>query len=278
MASLAAAHSFVYSQARVLEQRLFATLFENAPATGVVRALEAFRNDDGGLGHGLEPDKRCPASQPLDVAFGLEALRLAGARTVDARYADFLASVADARGAIPFLLPSARDYPHAAHLALDAFYEPRAWPTSSLAAWLHAFGVEHEWLDRATAFSFAELEREPPGDAHAIREALRLLRHAPDRERADALRPAIVARLDGAAYFVADADDEEYGVTPRELDEPGLFPQAQLDAHLDRLDSEQQADGGWPLRWEPPSEASTLDWRGMRTVQALHTLRAHGRL
>ena len=278
MASLAAARSFVYSQARVLEQRLYATLFEDAPTAGVVRALEAFRNDDGGLGHGLEPDKRCPSSQPLDVVYGLEALGLAGARTIDARFADFLASVADERGAIPFLLPSVRDYPHAAHLGLDAFYEPRAWPTSSLAAWLHAFGARHEWLDRATAFSFAELEREPPGDAHAIREALRFLRHAPDRERADALRPAIVAKLDRAAYFVADADDEAYGVTPLELDEPGLFPQAQLDAHLDRLDSEQQADGGWPLRWEPPSEASTLDWRGMRTVQALHTLRAHGRL
>lgn len=280
MASLAAARSFVYSQARVLEQRLHATLFDGAPPTGVARALEAFANDDGGLGHGLEPDKRCPDSQPLDLQFGFEALVLAGADAsgIANRAAGFLATIADDRGAVPFLLPSARAYPHAAHLGLDVFYEPRVWPTSSLAGWLHSFGVEHEWLDRATAFSFAELEREPPGDAHAIREALRFLRHAPDRERADALRPAVAAKLDGAAYFLADADDEEYGVTPLEFDEPSLFAPAQIDAHLDRLASEQQADGGWPLRWEPPSEASRLDWRGMRTVQALHTLREHGRL
>jgi hypothetical protein len=279
MDQLSSARTFVYSEGRVLEQRLFAAVFEGAPAAGVVRALEAYRNDDGGLGHGLEPDKRCPDSQPLDLQFGFEALDLAGAdaRPLAAAAAGFLDAVADERGAVPFLLPSARDYPHAEHLGLDVFYLPHAWPTSSLAGWLHAFGVSHPWLDRATAFCFAELEREQPGDAHAIREALRFLRHAPDRERADALRPRVVARLDGASYLVADPADEEYGVTPLEF-EAGLFAPAQVEGHLDRLAAEQQADGGWPLRWEPPSTASLLEWRGMRTVMAVHTLRLHGRL
>lgn len=59
-----AARGFVYKEARLLERRLFATLFEGAPASGVVDALRAYQNDDGGFGHGLEPDKRCPASLP----------------------------------------------------------------------------------------------------------------------------------------------------------------------------------------------------------------------
>jgi hypothetical protein len=279
MASLDAARGFLYAQARVLERRLFATLFEGADAAGVLLALEAYRNDDGGLGHALELDKRCPDSQPLDLQFGFEALALANAPAAEiaGRAAGFLERIADERGAVPFLLPVARDYPHASHLALDVFYAPHVWPTSSLAAWLHAFAIEHPWLDRATAFCFDELEREQPGDAHAIREALRFLRHAPDRERAEALRPAVVARLEGADYLIADPDDEEYGVTPLEF-EADLFPPQLLEAHLDRLASEQQADGGWPIRWEPPSEASLLAWRGSRTVAALHTLRRHGRL
>jgi hypothetical protein len=279
MVSFDAARDFVYRQGRVLEQRLFATLFEDAPASGVTRALGAFANDDGALGHGLEPDKRCPGSQPLDLQFGFETLALAGADAgeLPRRAAAFLESVADDRGSVPFLLPSAREYPHAGHLDLDVFYAPHPWPTSSLAGWLHSFGVVHPWLDRATHFVFAELEREPPGDAHAIKEALRFVRHAPDRERAEALRPAIVAQLAGASYFVADADDEEYGVTPLEFDD-GLFPREQLEAHVDRLASEQQADGGWPLRWDPPSDAARADWRGNRTVAALHTLRRYGRL
>jgi hypothetical protein len=275
-----AARTFVYAQGRVLEQRLFATLFEGAPAAGVVAALEAYANADGGLGHGLEPAKRCPDSQPLDLQFGFEALAAANADIGDLalRATDFLAGIADVRGAVPFLLPSARDYPHAAHLALDVFYAPHPWPTSSLAGWLHAAGVRHEWLDRATAFSFAELEREPPGDAHAIREALRFVRHAPDRARAAAIRPAVVAKLDGAAYLVADPDDEAYGVTPLEFEDDDLFPRELVEAHLDRLEAEQQEDGGWPIRWEPPSEAARLEWRAARTVSALRALREGGRL
>jgi hypothetical protein len=280
MASLDAGRSFVYAQGRVLEQRLFATLLEDAGADGVVRALGAYANDDGGLGHGLEPDKRCPDSQPLDLQFGFEALADAGAdaQAIAERAAGFLASVADGRGAVPFLRPSARDYPHAGHLALDVFYEPSAWPTSSLAGWLHRFGIRHDWLDRATEFSFAQLERGQPGDAHAIREALRFLRHAPDRERAAAIRPAVVARLQGASYLVADPADEAYGVTPLEFEDDDLFPPELREAHLERLASEQQDDGGWPIRWEPPSEAARLEWRGARTVAALRTLREAGRV
>ena len=270
MADFLAGRDFVYRQGRVLEQRLFATLFEAAAPSGVVRALEAYRNDDGGLGHGLEPDKRDPASHPLDLQFGFEVLDLADADSdVPERAADFLASIADERGAIPFLLPSARDFPHASHLALDVFYAPHVWPTSSMCAWLHRFGVRHPWLDRATDWVRGELERAPPTDAHAIKEALRFVRHT----GGDAA--PIVAQLEHASYFTADADDEEYGVTPLELE--GVdFPQEQLDAHLRRLASEQDGDGGWPLRWEPPSEDSRLDWRAHRTVTALRTLRRHG--
>ena len=40
----------------------------------MVDAVAAYRNDDGGFGHGLEPDKLAPASQPLDVEVALERL------------------------------------------------------------------------------------------------------------------------------------------------------------------------------------------------------------
>src|SRR5262249_44348145 len=37
-------------------------------------AVAAYRNADGGFGHALEPDTRCPGSQPLAIAFALSVL------------------------------------------------------------------------------------------------------------------------------------------------------------------------------------------------------------
>ena len=76
-----AGRSFIQREGRVLEQRLAATIFDGAPAAGVVDALRGYQNPDGGFGHGLEPDKRCPASLGIDVEAALLAMNAAG--TVD---------------------------------------------------------------------------------------------------------------------------------------------------------------------------------------------------
>jgi hypothetical protein len=285
-ASFDAARAFVRRDARVVEQRLFAALFEEAPPEGVARALEAYRNEDGGFGHGLEPDKRCPASQPADTALALELLARAGApadRFLDGACA-FLAGVADERGAVPLGLRSVLDYPHAEHWGGDWAYEPSVWATAWAVTWLHAHGAHGDWLERATAVCLDELEREPPGDAHAIRETFRFLEHVPDRERAERIWPSVAAALPAAKWFHADAASDDYGVSPLQLAPTpaspvrGLFADDQVEAHLDRLEADQQPDGGWPIRWEPPSAASHLEWRGIFTVSALATLRAYGRL
>jgi hypothetical protein len=123
VASLEAARTFVNLQGRVLEQRLFACLVDDAPAEGVLRAVGAYRNDDGGLGHGLEPDKRAPSSQPLDVSFALETLETAGADIVVAtgenepsRVRSALAALGDS-GITSILLEGG---PHLAGAFLDA--------------------------------------------------------------------------------------------------------------------------------------------------------------
>src|SRR5260370_12634022 len=74
----AAARDFILRQSRLLERRLFATCFEGAQAAGVIDALRGYRNDDGGFGHSLQPDKRCLASLPIDVEIALHTLAAAG--------------------------------------------------------------------------------------------------------------------------------------------------------------------------------------------------------
>ncbi len=86
------------------------------------------------------------------------------------------------------------------------------------------------------------------------------------------------------SYLRLDARDAAYGVTPLHYaPEPasrwrGLFSDATIDAHLDRLEADQQPDGGWALAWEPPSRAAALAYRGIETLRALRVLSAYGRI
>lgn len=61
---LARAEHFLWLTARVLEQRRFAYHFLGGDADAVETALSAYRNEDDGYGHALEPDLRGPVSQP----------------------------------------------------------------------------------------------------------------------------------------------------------------------------------------------------------------------
>ena len=54
------AEKFIYNNARLLERQLFAYHFKGGSREQVLTALRAYQNEDGGFGHALEPDIRCP--------------------------------------------------------------------------------------------------------------------------------------------------------------------------------------------------------------------------
>ena len=275
---VAAARGYLLREGRLLERRRFATEFEGASPDGVVDALLGYRNADGGFGHGLEPDKRTPRSQPLDVQFALEALVHSAARAPElaTAAASFLEAMAEPDGMVTLVLPGVEDFPHAPHVSAASF-PPGLNPTALLAGLLHAMGVAHPWRERATEACLAALERDGvPTEGHVIHAVVVLLEHVPDRARADALAHA--------SYFRSDADDPEYGITPTDLAPTpaspwrALFADADFDAHLDRLARDQQPDGGWPINWPAVSAATETEYRSIRTLDALHVLTAYGRL
>lgn len=280
-----AGRDFLAREGRLLERRLFATVFEGAPATGVVDVLRGYRNPDGGFGQGLEPDKRCPASLPIDTEAALGALVTAG--TTDGPMVlgacDWLESVATAEGAVALSFPVMEAYPRAEHWS-DWTYTPGLNPTAGLAGLLHQLGVDHPWLARATDWCWSALAGGFPDDAHAMSEVLVFLAQVPDRERAEHVVPGVAPWLPELHWFRADPADPTYGVTPLHLAPTpaspwrALFGDDQIAGHLDRLIADQQSDGGWAITWEPPGIASTLEWRGIETLRALRVLSAYGRL
>jgi len=284
-----AAQRFLVAEGRLLERRLFGTLYDGQPGDGVLDALRGYQNADGGFGHGLEPDKRCPASLPVDVEVAFQAMATAGTGDADMlrRACDFLgrtAEEADAGGAVPLAFPVIESFPRAEHWS-DWTYEPGLNPTAGLAALLYRLDFDHPWREAAAGFCWRAIETGAlPDEVHALGETLAFLAHVPDRERAERQAPAVLQRLTASPMYQAVPKPGEYGLTPLSVagtaDSPwrNAFADDQLAAHLDQLAAAQQPDGGWPVTWQPPSEASLLDWRGIVTLQALRTLTSYGRL
>src|SRR5689334_1991540 len=154
--SFHAARAFLDREGRLIERRLAAVFYDGADPAGVVDAVRAYRNPNGGFGHGLEPDKRCPASLPIDVEVALQALVTAG--TSDnllvggaCEYLSKVAAAADSGGAVPLAFPVIEDYPRAEHWT-DWTYAPSLNPTAGLVSLFRQLGAEHAWIDEAAAW------------------------------------------------------------------------------------------------------------------------------
>ncbi len=237
----------------------------------------------------LEPDTRCPASLPIYVEIAFQALATAGTvdRSIVLRACDFLArwaADADAGGAVPLANPVIEGFPRAAHWT-DWTYEPGLNPTAGLVGLLYRLGIEHPWREQAARYCWERLETGKPFDeVHTLSEVLVFLDMTPERDRADACAAEIARHLDEVPGVHLDPTTPGYGLSPLHFAPAAdsrwrsLFTGAQIEADLDHLMQSQQPDGGWPISWEAPSEAATLEWRGVVTLNALRTLRSYGRI
>ncbi|GAA2610044.1 hypothetical protein GCM10010304_71970 [Streptomyces roseoviolaceus] len=291
------AERFVWLTARVLEQRLFAHRFRGAAADPVETALDAYRNEDGGYGHALEPDLRGPVSRPLHTAHALRVLdavaRCAGQRVE--RMCRYLTSVSTADGALPATIrPSRRDCPTAPFAPVVADPPSDLLTTGQVVGLLHRNEVWHAWLFRATDFCWQAVESLENSHPYEIEAAVTFLDSAPDRPRAEtaADRLGRLVRAHGLvaldpdnlnAYPVAPgyASGEhhfpyDYARTPRSLAR-AWFTDDEMARSLDHLAAQQQDDGGWPVRWRHRAPAPALEARPVVTIEALRTLSAYGR-
>ena len=281
---LDAAAQFIAANARVLERRRFDRLFRGGSADAVRDAVAAYRNDDGGFGHALEPDARTPASQPLAVETALRVLDEADGwdEALVTPALDWLEEVAPDQGGATFVLPNVDGWPHAPWWVPDEGLPPSLISTGLIAATLLARATEHRWLDRASAWLWERIESFDGGHPYEVRAALAFLEHAPDRDRAHRAYETKIAPLLTRDDYVA-LDPKAPGEVHGPLDyapRPGsparaAFDDATIAAHLDHLAAAQRDDGGWTFNWLAWSPAAEREWRGAITVEALKTLQTN---
>jgi hypothetical protein len=277
---------FIWQNARLLERAIFSYRFyDGSPAT-IVRALQAYQNDDGGFGHALEPDLRAPESQALYTGFALNTLYECNLRepALASRACEFVASHADLTAGIPMIIPSSANYPRATHWNNPASARPSLQVLVGLVGMLNWQGISNPWLNKAVGACLEYIATTPYNDAHEIQTAFALLESLPQDEQVARLYAKFARELVTARFFIREVPITTYGLTPLEYAPTPdsycrrLFSADQIESHLVELASQQQEDGGWPINWEPPSEMARLEWRARKTVQALSVLRAYGRI
>ena len=289
---LDAARDFMATHARILDRRRFALRDGGGDADGVLAALGAYRNPDGGYGWGLEPDLRSPESQPGAALHAFEAFEDVAPATAPQAVAlcDWLASVTLPDGGLPFVLPlgtTAGSAPwwREGDPAVSSLQITAVTVAAARGVAHHDPAVAaHPWLERATRYcldAIAALDAEP--SAYTLAFSLGFL----DAVHDDAPEAAELLQRLGAAIppdglVPVPGGTEGERLRPLDLapypDRPSraLLDDAAVAADLERLAGLQQDDGGWVVDYLKVSPAGALEWRGHRTVWAVDVLRRNG--
>ncbi|RIX53710.1 hypothetical protein D3P08_09840 [Paenibacillus nanensis] len=285
------ARAFIYSNARLLDRKRFEYLFEGGSKEEVLRALKAYQNDDGGFGNALEPDIRCPNSQPVPTEYALYVMS-----ELDCFDADilngiirYLKAIAVPGGGFPLAYRSLQQYPHAPWWKIEDDGAASINPTGQIMGYLlkqktrNDF-VEEEWFKRSLNFVKKTMEQGTPAGYHDGIQWITFLEHAPESYRSiDTKRrfdewlasPGVIERNPHAEGYVHKVLD---WVTGPQSYAAQFVTEAEIEEHLSALIAEQEGDGGWPINFPAVSSLGELEWRGSLTVERLKTLRAFGKL
>lgn len=286
------ARDFILTNARMIERRLYQFHFENDGPEGVYHAVYAYRNSDGGFGHGMEPDTASPESQPLFSIMALETLDEVGhldAEIIQKDFMPYFESVTTEKGGIPWMLRPTSDYPCADH-----FKTVKEWAalstTAPLLGILEKYNIESPWKQKAEAFVWQEINRiqERHVFCHLCTpRKLQFLQHAKNRGKAEQALNDLKQWILEDGVLCKDVTDEGWGLygKPHSLcyaSEPNsilspIFTQEEINEDLDELIRRQKEDGRWDT-WYGLSEGMKLEWAGIQTLWTLKTLKNYDRI
>ncbi|WP_410769687.1 hypothetical protein [Fontibacillus sp. BL9] len=284
---------FIYSSARLLDRMRFSYHFEDGNKEQVLNALRPYQNADGGFGNALEPDMRCPQSQPVTTETALMVIK-----EVDGWDSDLLDGVLSYlkgitldNGGFPRATTVVNDYPHAPWWTTEQDGVPSLNPTGSIIGMLFRQQMRQDffnedWFAKNVTFLWDCFEKSLPGDYHDAAQWMSFLGSAAleTDPRAAKYKAVLDDWLAGPNGIEKNPHAEgyvhkvlEYAPAPGSYASRLITPE-ELDRHLDWMTGNQQEDGGWDIPFPAVSTAGHQEWRGWLTVENLKTLRAYGRI
>jgi hypothetical protein len=293
------AREFIYAHARPVDVQLFAYYFEGRSDEDVLEALAAYQNEDGGFGHGIEPDFRLKASSPMATSVGLQyttAVSTPTSHPIIQNAIRYLLNTYNVeRGYWPATYENVNDEPHAFWWHVNEMKPPdeTAWPNPSaeLVGYLHqhAVLVPADFLAQVTArarqnLDFSDIITGNSPQKYNVLCWQRALPYLPD-DMKTAVSTAITRTFQ--SYDTIQPDTFEELSTLHFTPSPDailarLFPDV-IDECLDTEISQQSEDGGWWPSWhwgqfEDVWPVAKQEWAGKITIENLHIFKQFGRL
>jgi hypothetical protein len=274
---LAAARRFVQLSGRLLDRRRLAHLLDAEPSDAVAAAVAAYANPDGGYAGLIEPDVRTLSSQPIAALTAFDVLHEVGA-PAPAAALEWLLSISNDDGGVPFHLPAADGAPQAPWMQPDPASSLHM--TAAVTAAALRLGATGPWIEAAGDYCRTAISNTNRLSAYETMYALSLLEASGDTAGLQALggslphdgRLAVEGGTETEALRLLDLSPRPGGALRR------LFDDRAVEAELDQLEAGQRPDGGWDFDWQAWSPAVATEWRARLTVDALATLQAHDRI
>lgn len=285
------ARTFVYCNARLLDRLRFAYFFEGGSKTDVLEALKAYQNEDGGFGHALEPDIRCPQSQPVPTEYALhimDELEVFDQGILEG-IVRYIRSITLPEGGVPLAFRGLMAYPHAPWWKTEDDTAANINPTGQIMGFLLKQDAikgldQEEWFERNLNYVWRTIGEGEPGGYHDGIQWVTFLENAQRTERSESVRrrldewlakPGVIERNPDAEGYVHKVLD--WIASPRSYASK-FVAETELTLHLDAMLAKQREDGGWGISFPAASPLGELEWRGALTVDRLRTLQAFGRL
>ena len=275
MDTLAKARRFFQQHGRDIDQALFAHHFEGASQDYLLTTLARYQNPDGGF-RGLEVDIKAPDSNPFATELALAICLQADTpreHPLLQKAVAYLEQTQEENGNWRFA-PGV--YEHELAPWFQGWQWPNLNPACPLSGLLKGLGLGSERLHARVERLFAQLAQvnDLTGDEfYSVRPYASYFLPGGNHPQRELYLAGVLwwlirqhvsgAELDSNHFFAYIRSPDTY--TARHL------PQAILHEQLDRMQAEQEEDGGWPTPYNH-------DWRGWTSIQNLLTLRAFGRI
>lgn len=291
--------------ARPLEMARWEYLFENGTKERVIRYLLAFQNEDGGFGHGLEPDFWLPSSSPMATWVASQILLEIGAdfqdQIVQSLVSYLITTPQIVSGMWPSVLPDNNLHPHAPwwHWAEEVqgswMYNPSVELAAVLVVWSpsESEGAELGWVSVAQAISYVmsvtSMERH---EISNFRNCLSLLKPYEEsfRLRTGYSFSQVAHKVQILTRDVIDQDIANWGTgyKPLPLDfirhpDDSLYQALKplVEHNLRFYVQQMSTEGVWDLSWsweQYPEEFSIArrQWQGILAVARYKVFRAFG--